>query len=112
MTYYHKNTKQLLKLKLNDKILFKTISNTTWSNFKIIEVCDQPRSYRVGTDDGKIYRRNRKCVIKFASKSQVKIKNDLNDNNNKTFLEKSIDTNLEAEKNIGLVELLLNLKCF
>jgi hypothetical protein len=97
MSYYNKNTKQLSQLKVNDKLLFKIKPNSTWSNGKIIEVCDQPRSYEIEADNDKIYRRNRKFIIKSALKFQEKIEDDLKDNINKTFLEKSIETNLHAE---------------
>ncbi|CAI6364864.1 unnamed protein product [Macrosiphum euphorbiae] len=86
MSHYNKNTKQLSQLKQNDKILFKIKPNSTWSNGKIVEVCAQPRSYRVEADNGKIYRRNRKFIIKSALKSENKNKN-----------EKSIEINLQAE---------------
>jgi len=97
MSFYNKNTKQLSQLKVNDKVLFKIKPNSTWSNGKIIEVCDQPRSYRIEADNGRIYKRNRKFIIKTALKTQEKSKDDLDDNINKTFSEKSIETNLQTE---------------
>lgn len=62
MSHYNKNTKQLSQLKQNDKILFEIKPNSIWTDGKIIEVCAQPRSYRVEAN-GKIYRRNRKLLF-------------------------------------------------
>ncbi|KAE9534116.1 hypothetical protein AGLY_008852 [Aphis glycines] len=88
----------LMSRNLRTKIPVKlsSLKLNTWSNGKIIEVCYQLRSYEIEADNGIIYRRNRKFIIKSALKSQEKIKDDLYDNTNKT-LGKSIETNLQAE---------------
>lgn len=43
ISYYNKNTNQLSKLKVNNKILFKIKSNSTWIPGEVINICDQLR---------------------------------------------------------------------
>jgi len=71
-------------------------------------VCDQPRTYEVEVDNEKIYKRNKRFIIKPPLESQNKTKCD---KTNKTFLGNSIETNLQAETKI-FGRNIVKLKCF
>lgn len=59
--YYDKHTKILPEGNVGNKILFRL--NDNWENGTIQKTCDAPRSFIVGDDSGKLYRRNRQHII-------------------------------------------------
>jgi transposase InsO family protein len=76
--YYNKKSKQLSSMQVNDKILFKVKPEGNWTPGVIVDICNQPRSYEIKTENGQKYRRNRRHIIKSAIKN-----NNINFNKNK-----------------------------
>lgn len=57
--YFDKSAKERTPFNINDKILF--INNNKWQNGIIVEICKEPRSYKIQSD-GRVYRRNSKHI--------------------------------------------------
>lgn len=55
-----------MPLKLNEKVLFK--NNNKWQLGTVVEICKEPRSYRIQSVDGRIYRRNSIHIRRYFEK--------------------------------------------
>lgn len=62
--YFDKKTRELPPLNKNDTVRIRNTNNTMWSKKGVVEDYVAPRSYKIKTEDGVLYRRNRKDILK------------------------------------------------
>lgn len=60
--YYDRNAKPLTGLRPDQSVMFKKNMDLPWVSGRVLKRCDEPRSYLLADDSGRIYRRNRKYV--------------------------------------------------
>ena len=57
--YYDRTAKSLPKIQVGSRVSVQMTPSSPWKRGTIVEVCPQPRSYTIATDDGSTLRRNR-----------------------------------------------------
>ena len=57
--YYDRTAKSLPEIQVGSRVSVQVTPSSPWKRGTIVEVCSQPRSYTVATDDGSTLRRNR-----------------------------------------------------
>ena len=81
--YYDRNSKDLKELKQGDKIIVQNVKTKLWEPAIILCKTENPRSYKIKTNNGRILIRNRK-FLKLSKNSNQQIDynfDDLPDNN-------------------------------
>ncbi|XP_047037821.1 uncharacterized protein K02A2.6-like isoform X1 [Helicoverpa zea] len=79
---YDKHAKPLAELSPGQHVYFKKSLDSNWSPGKIINKCEEPRSYLVGDEYGKTYRRNRKYLTNRPQPKMSVSYKPLDNNNN------------------------------
>ncbi|KAA0714109.1 Retrovirus-related Pol polyprotein from transposon opus [Triplophysa tibetana] len=96
--YYDKNTKQLPEISPGDKV--RVQQGQIWNPATVLRKHDLPRSYVLRTSDGKIYRRNRKHLLK-TKEQEFPSTNDKDDfdteSNASATLEREINPDTHQE---------------
>lgn len=70
--FYNRNTKELPQLQPGDKVHVQTDNKSKWYKAKVQEQVDI-RSYNIRTEDGRVYRRNRRHLRKSVQPTASKI---------------------------------------
>lgn len=76
--YFDQRSKPLQKLQVGNKV--RIWQDGTWNPAEVTGLSEQPRSYVVQTPDGKVYRRNRKFLMKSKEQSDTPRKDTDNQN--------------------------------
>ncbi|XP_045481139.1 uncharacterized protein LOC123685479 isoform X1 [Harmonia axyridis] len=71
--YYNRHVKNLAEGKIGDRVLFKY--KNVWKEGKIVNLCEEPRSYHVIDIENRIFRRTRQHII-LLNNSYFKFHND------------------------------------
>jgi len=75
--YYNRTAHELPPLQSNEEVRFKKTPKSEWEPAIVVERHDTPRSYVVKTEDGGVYRRNRKHILKMKGNTLQQQSDDL-----------------------------------
>ena len=67
--YFDQRSRPLQKLQVGDNV--RIWQDGTWNPAEVTGLSEQPRSYVVWTPEGKVYRRNRKLLVKSKEQSDT-----------------------------------------
>lgn len=93
--YFDQKTKFLPPLKVGDKVRFQLYAGSEWTAATVVELCNQPRAYRLRTSDGREYVRNRRFIFKVHG-------NDLYQNTELSFDCDNFKSKLQSPKLLSL----------
>lgn len=80
--YYNTTTKNLERIEVGEKVLFKRTPVSIWFKGKVVSYSNEPRSFIIQDQDGVSYRRNRQHIRKDLTKETLINTFDENENNN------------------------------
>ena len=78
--FHDRSAKSFSKLNIGDNVRIQNIKTKMWEPAQIISVDKNLRSYTVRSESGKIFKRNRKYLIKSHSELKEKFDFGISDN--------------------------------
>ena len=100
--YYNQHSKPLKDLYDEEKVRILEPSGKKWKPATVMKRYEEPRSFCVKTEDGTMYRRNRRHLLKTNEGNRIQI---LDDKQDTSELNKSTDgSSTNNNSDVGLVE--------